>query len=81
MLKIKKNFFESDYKKYGNRAQREYPNTELISFIKTKIKKKRGAKKIKILILCEAIPKRFRSDLFALAGSDFFKTQDIMRHS
>lgn len=51
MLKIKKNFFESDYKKYGNRAQREYPNTELISFIKTKIKKKRGAKKIKILEL------------------------------
>ena len=51
MFKIKKNFFENDYKNHGHKAQRTYPNTELISFIKTKIDKENIDKRVKVLEL------------------------------
>lgn len=44
------NYFERDYKKYGKKAQRAYPNTELISFIKANIKNI-GSKVNKIKVL------------------------------
>ena len=46
---MKKNIFEDSYQKYGDKAQRTYPNTELISFIKTKFTKYDIKKKIKAL--------------------------------
>lgn len=46
---MKKNIFEDSYQKYGNKAQRTYPNTELISFIKTKFTQNSIKKKIKAL--------------------------------